>query len=95
MKPGQNMTIRDVLRVLSICPDDWEIWVWPQLYNRHNGQLLFGANFKKNIRYESYGIREYHFPASRVDEVAVYAMPPGFNEIREWKNDNSGLIRKT
>jgi len=58
MKAGQNMTSKDVLRVLSICPDDWEIRAWPHQYGRHKGQLLFGAYFKQDIAYKSYGIQE-------------------------------------
>jgi len=85
MKAGQNMTSGDVLRVLSICPDDWEIWVWPHQYGRHNGQLLFGAHFKWDVRYQAYGTRDYHFPVKRINEVAVYALPPGFDETFEWK----------
>ena len=79
------MTLKDVLKILSTVPDNYEIGVWPEKFNRLSGQLLFGAYFKQDIAYTKYGMRDYLLPTKQVMEIAVYAVSPGFDEVQEWK----------
>jgi len=79
------MTIRDILKILSIVPDNYEIWVWAQKYGRHGGQLIFDAHFKPVVEYTAHDYRDYLMPTRRIDEVAVYAMRPGFDEVLEYR----------
>jgi len=47
--------------------------------------MIFDAYFPPDVQYKGYGYRDYILPTRRVDEVAVYAVPPGFDEVQDWK----------
>ena len=79
------MTLQDVLNIISTVPDDWEIWSGDQRLGRRGGQLIFGAHFKTVIEYTGYDYQDYHLPPHHAIEVAVCAIPPGFNKSVEWK----------
>ena len=79
------MTIRDILKILSIVPDNYELMVCANKFNRHKGQMIFNAHFLPDVQYKGYGYRDYILPTRRVDEVVVYAVPPGFDEVQDWK----------